>query len=302
VQHSRLLGTSIAVAALLAAADAAADLDKPNGSQPVAYVERPLTMPSLSLAPTAQVIVDKLSQQTLMTLAGLDIKDAKDLHLTLNVGFRFGIVESIEIGGIVAPVELLPKAAYGNPSLWGKFRFVKGVFELAANFGTTFITHDAKNPQLALPVVGSNAGILLEPGLLSRIHLGSKAKLDIGALVPIELGAGGQDLGLKAPVQIAVNIIESVYVGADSGFGITSITKAPALSSYVPLGLIAGYTLEGAKGPTLDVGALFLWPKFANPGAPDKMQKTMGVVTPVGKVDVADWQAGVSVAAYLYFL
>src|SRR5438874_1035712 len=84
-----------------------------------------------------------------------------------------------------------------------------------------------ENPQVAIPVLGSHAGGLLETGLLTRLHMGSKAKLDVGAVVPIELGASGQDLGLKAPVEFAVNIIEAVYVGLDSGFGITSLTKAP---------------------------------------------------------------------------
>ena len=177
-----------------------------------------------------------------------------------------GIVENLEVGAVFAPLQVLPKVSYGDPGVHVTFRFVKGGFELAGYFGVTAITQNAPYPQLVLPVLNESAGILLQPGLLSRIHMGSRAKLDIGATVPIQLGSGVHDIGLNVPVELAFNLLESFHIGANSGVGITNV-KSPALTTYIPLGLLAGFTFGGNDKPVVDIGALFNLPQFANPGA-----------------------------------
>jgi hypothetical protein len=196
---------------------------------------------------------------------------------------------------------VLPHVAYGDPSIHGTFRFVKGGFELAAYINTIFITQAAIDPQLTLPVLNSSAGVLFNPGLLSRIHMGQKSKLDIGATVPIQLGSGVHDLGLNVPLEFAFNIVEAFHLGVTSGFGISNF-KSPALNSYIPLGFITGVAIGSNDKPVVDIGALFRWPQFANPGAGSAQSMSMTMMSQKSTIDIQDFQVGVSVAAYVYFM
>src|SRR5262249_43604157 len=125
--------------------------------------------------------------------------------------------------------------------------------------------------------------------ILSRIHMGEKSKLDIGAIVPIQLGDNAKDLGLKIPVEFAITLTQAFHLGARSGFGIVNFNDPKLSSTYVPLGLITGIAIEGGKGPIVDIDGSFTWPKFVQPGSNQKL-------------DVADFQAGVSVAVYIYLI
>ncbi len=261
------------------------DPEQPSGTQPLPYTGRPLTLPTLALSPSATATVDQLSTTT---AAKIYTVNPKTLNVGVAIGASMGIIENLEVGAVVAPLQVLPAFAYGDPSLHLTFRFVKGSFELAAFFGATFITHDAPDPEVTLPVLNSSAGVLLQPGLLSRIHMGGKAKLDIGAILPIQLGSNVHDLGLDIPVELAFNLADFFHVGATTGFGIANV-KDPALDSYIPLGLITGFAIGGEKGPVVDINGLFRWPQFLNPGANDKL-------------DYQDFQVGLTVAAYLYLM
>jgi hypothetical protein len=288
VARSSLVGSALVVVAfavLLDAATARAD-DMATGTQPVAYSARPLTVPALTLALQASSTVDKLSTTTVQAI--YSNPNAKNLNVGVALGASVGIVENIEVGAVVAPLQVLPSFSYGDPSVHGTFRFLKGGFEMAGYVNSTFITHQGVAPQVTLPVLNSGAGVLLQPGLLSRIHMGERAKLDIGATVPIQLGSAAHDIGLDVPVELAFNLIESLHVGASSGFGIADL-KAPALNSYVPLGLLAGVSFGSDDKPVVDLGALFQWPQFANPG---KSQT----------IDTGDFQVGLSFAAYVYLM
>ncbi len=277
--RSLLVAASLA-ALTLVASPALADDDMPTGTQPIAYAARPLT-----LAPAAVAVLDKLSTTT----AGMIYKtDPKFLNLTLGVGASMGVVENIEIGAVALPLQVLPSVSYGNPDIHGTFRFVKGGFELAAYVDTLIITHAGGNSNITLPVLDSSAGVVLNPGLLSRIHMGGRAKLDIGATVPIQLGSAIHDVGLNIPLELAFSLIEGFHIGATSGFGIANV-KQPAINSYVPLGFIAGGTFGNNDRPVVDIGALFNWSQFANPGKDQK-------------IDIQDFQAGLRVTAYVYFM
>lgn len=288
--------------AVLAAPAARAD-DMPTGTQPIPYSGRPLTLPALSLAPRVEATLDKLSTATVNQIYK---QDPRTLNLAIAIGASVGIVENIEVGAVVAPLQVAPGVAYGNPSVHGTFRFVKGSFELGAFVGTTFVTHSGKDPQITLPVINSGAGVVFNPGLLSRIHMGSRSKLDIGATVPIQLGDSVHDLGLNVPVELAFNIVESLHVGATTGFGIANV-KSPVLDSYIPLGLIAGAAIGSGDRPVVDIGAVFRWPQFANPGAGSSQPAatTPGQAqtpAPTQTIDVQDFQVGLSVTAYIYFM
>ncbi len=279
---------------------ARADDEVPNGSQPVSYSARPLTLPTLTLSPSVEAVVDKLSTATVAnTFKG--VPNPKNLNVNLVIGASMGIFENLEIGAVFAPLQVLPKVAYGDPGAHVTFRFVKGGFELAGYFAATAITGTGVDPQLVLPVLNESAGILLQPGILTRIHMGGRAKLDIGATVPIQLGSGVHDLGLNVPVELAFNLLESFHIGANSGVGIQNL-DAPALTSYIPLGLNAGVTIGNGEKPFVDIGALFNLPQFVNPGVKTATTGTATMPATNSTIDVQDFQAGITVTAFLYFM
>jgi hypothetical protein len=289
VARSSLVRSALCTLALLSPVAAHAEVyDAPNGSQPIPYTARGLTLPALTLAPQVSGTLDKLSLTTAKATLTQVPSDPKTLNVALAVGASMGILANIEVGAVVVPLQVLPDVAYGDPSVHGTFRFVRGAFELAGYINTTFITHQGVVSDVTLPVLNQSAGVVFNPGLLSRIHMGGRAKLDIGATVPIQLGSAVHDIGLNIPVELAFNLADFFYLGADTGFGIANV-KSPAINSYVPLGLLAGFTISGDDKPVVDIGALFRWPQFANPGKDQT-------------IDTADFQAGVSAAAYIYFM
>jgi hypothetical protein len=165
--RSSLVRFALCSLALLSPAAAHADgYDAPNGSQPIPYAARGLTLPALTLAPQVGGTLDKLSTTTAKAVF-TQVPDPKTLNVALAVGASIGIVENIEIGAVVLPLQVLPDVAYGDPSVHGTFRFVKGAFELAGYINTTFITHQGVAPDVTLPVLGQGAGVLFNPGLSS---------------------------------------------------------------------------------------------------------------------------------------
>jgi hypothetical protein len=296
VARSVLVATSLAVAALLHVAGLAGvtgvaradEGESPNGSQPLAYCARPLTLPTFTLAPELDGVLDKLSTKT---AAMIYTQNPQTLNVTGALGASFGIFESIEVGAVVLPLQVLPTVVYGDPSVHVTLRFLKGSFELGGYFNTTFITHNAMDPLVLLPVFNENAGVLLQPGLLARVHGGGKFKLDVGALLPIQLGSGVHDLGLSVPVEVAFNIIDWFHLGASTGFGIVDFKDPSLSSSYIPLGFLAGFAF-GRERPAVDLGLLFRWPQFVKPGASDM----------IGKIDTEDFQVGASLKVYIYLM
>src|SRR5262249_25063164 len=152
-----------------------------------------------------------------------------------------GVYESVEVGAVVLPLRALPSVAYGNPSLHGTLRILKDTFELAPYLGVTSITGPGIDPQVTRPVLTSGGGVIFLPRLISRIHTSERAKVDIGATVPVQLGGGAHDLGLNVPLEFAFNPFDYFYVGLTTGFGISDF-NAPGTNSYVPLGFLTGFT------------------------------------------------------------
>jgi hypothetical protein len=160
---------------------------------------------------------------------------------------------------------------------------------MAATIDTTFITHPSQDPSTYLPVLGSKAGVLFTPGLLTRTHGGDLVKVDVGGLVLFQLGDGARDVGLRVPVEVAFNVHEQVFLGVRTGFGVVDFGAPGLATSYLPVGAFVGYSLPADGGPVLDLQGAFTWPKLVTPGA-------------ASKLDGADYQIGVSAAVYVYLL
>jgi hypothetical protein len=266
--------TIVTTARAARAEEPARDEDKPR--QPVAVAERRLTLPRLTLAPELSVDVSRLS--------GEGIGEG-EIEVGAAVGARFGILDDLEIGATVAPIVVTPEFAYGSPRLWSTYRFLEGEVEVGASFSIGIITYAA--PLSLPPLPFQETGVLLQPGMPVRIHIGETARLDVGVYVPIELGGLGA-LGMKIPVEFVYDFVKAVHVAVSTGFVISNLNDAVS-HMVVPAGLSTGFALAGKKGPVLDIDPFFRFPLLFTPG-----------LEPGHQLHVDAFVAGLEASYFLY--
>ena len=269
MQPARLLAA--ALGALFFLRGTAATADEPvvatneskDGRLPLSYVERPLTLPRLVLDPGVDFNVTNVNG----TFANLALRAA------------FGVTDDFEIEAIVAPLQLSPTVTYGQveqpgPSLGLTYRVPPNSgSEVAVHIDATVFT---------LPGL---SGVILRPGLPLLFHMGKRARIDCGAYVPIT-AAYTTTVGLRLPFAVAVDIVETMHIGASTGFTIETF-NAPA-NFVLPLGVFAGYAIGGKDGPVVDIDPFFRWPRLlpANPN--------------LGENTADEYQVGVELRGYFY--
>ena len=111
-------------------------------------------------------------------------------------------------------------------------------------------------------------------------------------------------VGLYAPVQLAVQLVDQLHLGFITGL---DMTFNPDSSNYptpppppdrlrfgdtffVPLGVQVGVAVPGPHGPILDMTPFFEWPELLVPGAR----------AGVNAVQPGIWLTGVNFTTYFY--
>jgi hypothetical protein len=278
-----------------------------EGRLEVSFTERPLTLPKHILNLEGEFGVEHL--------------DNYELHQGTSLAFtlsgRFGITDDLEVSAIFAPFEVGPyapfdtretaKFKYANPRIGATYRFLSGKFELGATLGLT-IVHQAYESAYSAPAAGVAAGVIVEPGLVYRLHISKEALLFGGVYVPIE-GGGSVDAeapgpgntfgaGLRVPISFAYDLFEPLHVGVNTGIGLAS-SAAPAGGSvgenfYIPLGAYAGYAVGGKDGPILDIDPFFNFPHMFTPGS------QAHAFTPAHTTRPNDFSVGIALGGFLY--
>jgi hypothetical protein len=294
--ESILIGVSVAGALTCGAAGAMAQ--EKESDYPLSYVERPIVVPPMTIAPSASVFVDHFSVGlgTGNTGAGLEI------------GAKFGVIENLEIHAIIAPIHLAPHPVeYEPPTIGATYRFLKGDFEMGGqvDFTLGFVNSDFVEEEPATEFGGTNFGV--RPGVPARLHIGREAALDFGVFFPItfhktttevNVGAGrtlevdnglpATTVGLEIPIAVSYDIIEPLHIGVKTGLNDLDFGHFGD-DFYVPLGVFAGYAV-GDKKPILDIDPFFQWNYFLVPGTPKGEDKVFPGI----------WQLGVEITGYFY--
>lgn len=278
VRRSPLLwGSLLSTALTLLAPAAGAD----EGQRyPVAYVDRPLTLPQITLSPDVSFDATQL------------VKDpnAIERELTTNLavmaGFGLGITEDLEVRASIGTLRFAPKFEYADPRVGVTYRFVGAEqFNMGVRAeATVIIPNDGTGG-----VLKTDGGVRFQASLPFLIRMGSSARLDLAPGAPVTIEAGkATTVGLDVPLAFAFQIVEPIHIGARTSAYITDFSS-PGNNLVIPLGFFAGISL-GSERPIVEIDPYFTWTDFARPGA--KFDND--------KVSIDKFSAGLTARLYLF--
>jgi hypothetical protein len=251
--------------------------DPPEAKQPVAYVERPLTLPAMTLSPQLDAAFSRVD-------TGRDSAAIMQMEAAGSFGITDDLMVELRPGGFVfGDVDAdYTRFQFGIASRW-----LDGpVVELGARSRVQ---------------VDSNAIVSINPAIVMRIHAGKVVRIDTGlnfaVAMPTDRGESVIALAglpfdyLKPveagiPLDVSFQLAEPVFLGFTTGYGVLTFEGASE-SSFMPLGIFAGGTVPGEQGPLADIGASFGLPLFLL-GASE------------GNPNTELWTAGITVRGFLY--
>jgi hypothetical protein len=252
----------------------------------VAFVDRPLTLPKITLAPYATFDATQLVQDP------ANFPNKLQTNLGFQAGTGIGITSDLEIQALVGNFQILPTFQYSNPRVGVTYRFVGAEnFNMGIRAETTILT---------LPGQG---GVTLQASLPLLVRLGSSARLDLAPGAPITIqqkkdGTGtATSVGVTVPLSLAFQVVEILHIGAMSSATITDFSN-PAQNLTVPLGFFAGLSL-GSERPLFELDPYFIWTQFAKPTGVFNNNDT-NTANNGKNIDVDTFSAGVTARLYLY--
>lgn len=274
VSSSKLLPGLFAIALILSGTRvASAEDEEEDQSYPIAFVDRPLTLPGLSLSPDGTFDATNLVKDP-------EAKDrAFETNFAVMAGFGFGILDSLEVRASLGTLRIAPKVEYYEPKLAVTFRFVGAdAFNMGVRAEATMLNRSAEEE-----------GARLQGSLPFLIRFGSSARLDFapGALITFQ-EEKEMAFGVNVPVSFAFQMVEALHFGAQTSAYIENFDN-PGESLVIPLGFFLGVSL-GSTRPMIEIDPYFTWTEFSRPGAELDNDK----------VSVEKFSAGATLRFYLY--
>ena len=243
---------------------------------PLTYAQRPLTLYTQGLEPYVSADITRfVADPNAVKSAPGDLST----NLTIQGGAKYAITKSLEVEAALAQIQILPKVAYGNPTLGATFRLLASTIEIGVR------------ARIAIVTSAESAGIVLEPSAPMLVHIGKSMRLDFSVGLPLTVARGAPTtVGLDFPVALALNLVDTLHVGVQSNVYIPDFSE-PSASLTVPLGFFAGFSI-GTDHPIIEIGPSFNWPKFVQPAATDPAAK--GIHTD-------NYTAGLAIRGYVFF-
>jgi hypothetical protein len=221
---------------------------------PVRFVDRSLTLPRLMLSPRLDFTYDR----------------PVDAAMNLGMSVALGATDFMTLGlSVNVPLQSSSLPAVHEFTFQGIFRLLHtDMLELGARADLGAFTIDGGGS----PLLHATAMV---PFALRIAHV---FRLDVGAAVSLLLPTDGDTpidaalatygtdpavAGPGIPVSVTVQIIEPLFAGVDTGFGMLSFNSELADDlSFAPLGFRFGGTIPIGKRPLLDLVAHFNFPQF----------------------------------------
>jgi hypothetical protein len=259
--------------------------EKPR--QPVAYAQRDLTDPALTLTPDLGFTATHVANfGGLITTSTID---------SLFVSLSFSPTDHFALRAVVAPVELAPVVHYGTATLSNPYA------SLGPGGGGTYWfggpdVEGGLSFDFAVSTLGGISGASFYPAIPLLIHAGSAVRIDSGigfAIATLSLTEPGVSVPsstvaqLRIPLQITGNIVDPVFIGVRTGFEMIVSSGGGASSIQAPLGFVIGASIPGPRGPLLDIVPFVTFPFFLN-----------GSGSPT--VEGADYDIGIDLVGHIY--
>jgi hypothetical protein len=266
----------VSLFALVTSRGALAQLAPEPSPFPVRFVDRPLTVPKRVLAPELDWVA-----------AHLEIGGVVGNAFEPSLGVAYGITDDLQLELVPLSVDVAmlsgtglfgtgttqTKAYYGQFKLDATYRFVGSTYaEVGARVELDGAgTNDTVYVGWGIPVVLRVPRVLrVDTGLFFSVSV--PVKSDPLSLIPrspdIAMGLPGTGISTAAgttpgiPLILTFQIIDPLFVGADTGFGILSFHGSVADTCYMPLGFHLGGTIPGERTPLVDILGRVGFPAF----------------------------------------
>lgn len=250
MRRPTLLSCLLAPALLLVGARAASAEDYDEQRYPVAYADRPLTLPALTLAPDATFDATNL------------VKDPSaperqfETNFGIVTGVSFGILDFLEVRAFLGTLRFAPKVEYFEPGAALTLRVLGfDSFQMGIRAQAILLNQDPKEE-----------GVRLDGSLPLLFRIGHSARLDItpGAILTLR-EEQEMAFGAYLPVSFAFQMVEAVGLGARTSAFIQNFDD-PVANLTIPLGFFLNISI-GSTRPYIDIDPYFTWTEFSRPGA-----------------------------------
>ncbi|MGC4122949.1 MAG: hypothetical protein QM765_51945 [Myxococcales bacterium] len=233
-----LLSALLATVLVPAAAQARQDY-------PVAFVERPLTLPKLMLSPWLSVGHSRVTPRY-----------SDPDHTVLSLGAALGLNDYFEIEAQALPLWLYPQVRYGQARFGATAGFAAGPVELGLNANVAVRSPDYD--------VGGNVWLhdpwTLSFGIPLVIHAGKKVRIETGFRTAIALPDRAEEVvSFFVPVGVYIQPVRVFFFGVDTGVGIGNLRRD---STYVPVSGTVGFTVPHRRRPLVDFTASVGFPSL----------------------------------------
>ena len=220
-----------------------------GGGQAVSYTQRGLTLPKGTLrvdfAPGDRAFLQRNTGFVVTT-----VPKPRKTSMSAHVGAGFGIIDNLEAGAVVLPLNLAPSGVdtFGDLSVYGRYQFMQGNTQVGVHVGVQIPTSTEFGLTAALPVklvLGDNMHLNTGLGLmlLNNGAFDDKGKLTMA-------------MNLMLPVEFAVNVMPALFLGVGTGFNADLSPNAFKYMS-IPLNIFGGYTLDLGNKMLLDLVGQF---------------------------------------------
>jgi len=218
-----------------------------TGRLPVPHARRPITLTSSTIEMDASVSL--IQPPAIEVMPGMFVEP--DAATVVSVGLAYGILDDLEIGAVLLPLQLSPNVDYLDPRAHLRLRVLRGVLELGAE------------AVAIIPAFTDDFAITL--GVPIRLHLGQSLRIDSGAYFPLVF-SDPLVKSIVVPVDVSLNIGPNFFLGARTAFDLPDFDP-----DYLrlPFGAYLGYTFAGNRGPVMDLSVHFDWTHLLTPGAND---------------------------------
>ncbi|MBL8604201.1 MAG: hypothetical protein JNK72_19900 [Myxococcales bacterium] len=232
---------------------------------PLEFNQRPITLPARTLRIDGDL---QFNATTASVTTGGVTQSTTSVATSLLLGGGIGLTDDLELGGLIAPIQLNPEARYGNPSVYGRYRIARGPTELSLDGAFVVPTRSGEVAALQL---GASA-------LIRTLNAG---RFDLGGHIRINF-SDPTSTDFIVPVRYAFQVNPQTAIGVSTGLFVPNNFKFDFAT--IPLGVFGRLALPGVNGtPVADIVAAFDFNNFIQFGGSDAVSVGSWAITLGGR-------------------